>query len=32
MHGEAYHQAVATGREIILHRPMDGGTTTRLLD
>ncbi len=32
MHGEAYNQAVATGREITLHRPMDGGTTTRLLD
>ena len=32
MHGEAYRQAVAAGREITLHRPMDGGTITRLLD
>jgi hypothetical protein len=31
MHGAAYRQAVADGREITLHRPMDGGTITRLL-
>lgn len=32
MHGEAYRQAVAAGRKLTLHRPMDGGAATRLLD
>jgi hypothetical protein len=32
MHGEAYRQAVAAGRKITLHRPMDDGTITRLPD
>ncbi len=31
MHGEAYRQAVAAGREITLHQSMNGGTATRLL-
>jgi hypothetical protein len=32
MHGEAYRQAMAEGRELTLHRPMDGsGAPTRLL-
>ncbi|MGE4559563.1 MAG: SprT-like domain-containing protein [Desulfobulbus sp.] len=33
MHGEAYRQAVAAGRELTLHRPVDGEEgATRLLE
>ncbi|MDD2463996.1 MAG: DUF2786 domain-containing protein [Desulfobulbus sp.] len=31
MHGEAYRQAVATGRELILHRPVDNAMPPKLL-
>lgn len=31
MHGEAYRQAVADGRELTLHRPVDGAAPPRLL-
>lgn len=32
MHGEAYRQAVATGRELTLHRPVKADAPTRLLE
>ena len=31
MNGEAYQRAVADGRELTLHQPMNGGTTMRYL-
>lgn len=32
MHGEAYHQAVAEGREITLHKPVKTDSSPRLLE